>query len=175
MSKYKIKSTLHRFKEILERLDVKLNDDGSFKAGGIADVDISNTAAIKASKFVIQKNYKKSDVANPSATENTDGTAVVLNPATNYVSLIPRAIDIVFGGTFGTETVTATVKVTYADTTTATLTKTATATGTTSLTNAELMSLVKDNTYINKIEVYSKTTIATTTATVTFNHCGLYL
>ncbi len=51
MSKYKIKSTLHRFKEILERLDVKLNDDGSFKAGGIADVDISNTAAIKASKL----------------------------------------------------------------------------------------------------------------------------
>ncbi len=120
-------------------------------------------------------NYKKSSLANPSATAATNGTAVVLLPATNYSSMFPEAIDVVFGGTFGAETVTATVKVTYSDNLTATVSKTATAVGTTSFANSDIMSLVKDGVYIKEIDVYSQSTIADSAATVTFNHAGFYL
>jgi hypothetical protein len=85
------------------------------------------------------------------------------------------AIDIVFGGTFGTETVTATVTVTYSDATTASVTKTATATGTSSFSNSDMMTLIKDGVYINKLSVKSKSTIASSLTTVTFNHCGFYM
>lgn len=122
-----------------------------------------------------QLNYKKSSAANPSPTADTDGTVVDLMPATNYTALNPFAIDVVFGGTFGAETVTATVTVTYSDATTASVTKTATATGTTSFTNADIMALIKDGVYINKISVKSKSSISSSTANVTFNHYGLYL
>lgn len=123
----------------------------------------------------IHMNYKKSTLANPSTTINTNGTTVVLLPATNYLSMYPEALDIVFGGTFGAETVTATVKLTYSDATTATVTKTATAVGTNSFTNTDLMGLIADGLYIQEIDVYSKSSIASSIATVTFNHVGFYL
>lgn len=151
----------------------KHNNDGSFK--GIVDGDISNSAGVKASKLAIRQLYKKSSLANPSATSSTYGTAVTLAPVTGYSSLVPIAIDCVFGGTFGSETVTAEVTVTYSDSTTASVTKTATATGTTSFTNSDIMSLMKDGVYITQIAVQSQSTIASTTATVTFNHAGFYL
>ena len=132
------------------------NNDGTLKAGVII-------------------NYKKTTVSNPSATVGTFGTVVDLLPATNYSALNPMAVDVVFGGTFGAETVTADITVTYSDATTATVTKTATAIGTTAFTNSDLMALIKDGVYINKISVKSKSSIASTTATVTFDHYGFYL
>lgn len=149
------------------------NNDGSFK--GIVDSDISNSAGVQASKLAIRELYKKSSASNPSATASTYGTAVNLTPATGYSSLVPSAIDVVFGGTFGAETVTANVTVTYSDATTASVTKTATATGTNSFTNSDLMTLMKDGVYINKIAVESESSIASSAATVTFNHAGFYL
>jgi hypothetical protein len=156
-----------------DEFSLKHNNDGTFK--GIGNADISTTAGIVASKLAIQKNYKKSSVANPSATANTDGTVVDLLPATGYVALSPLFFNVVFGGTFGTETVTATITVTFSDTTTASITKTATAATTTPLTGTDLMGLIKDGVYINKISVKSKSSIASSTATVTFSHAGLYL
>lgn len=141
----------------------------------ILNSEISSTAGITSNKLAIQQNYKKSSIASPSATANTAGTTVSATPVTNYVSMFPQGIDVVFGGTFGTETVTATVKVTYGDVTTATATKTATAVGTSSFTNTDLMSLIKDATYIKQIDVYSQSTIASSASTITFNHCGFYL
>lgn len=158
-----------------DEFSLKHNNNGTFKAGIIANADISATASITSNKLAIQSNYKKGGVSNPSATANTDGTMVTLLPATNYVSMFPQAVDVVFGGTFGAETVTATVNVTYFDATTTMVTKTATAVGTTSFTNSDLMSLIKDATYIKQIDVYSQSTIASSTATVTINHCGFYL
>jgi len=143
--------------------------------GVLTDLDIDDNAGIKASKLAIQKLFKKSQAANPSATVDTYGTAVDTLPVTGYVSLIPQAIDVVFGGTFGAETVTADITVTYSDATTAIVTKTATAIGTTAFTNTDLMALIKDGVYINKISVKSKSSIASSTATVTFNHFGIYL
>jgi hypothetical protein len=168
-----------RIDKNFEVLDVavgtKLNADGSFKTGIIANADISNTAAVAASKLAIQKLYKKSTIANPSATANTDGTQVDLLPAAGYPSVVPEGADVVFGGTFGAETVTATIVVTFSDASTATITKTATATGTQSLTSTDIYGLYKDNVYITKYSVKSKSTIASSVATVTFNSFGFYL
>lgn len=119
--------------------------------------------------------YKKSSLSSPSATAATYGTPVDLNILTDGVGIFPKAIDIVIGGTVGSETITSTVTVTYTDATTATIDKTATATGTTSLTATEIMGLLKDGVFIKKINVKSKTTATATDATVTFNHCGLLL
>jgi hypothetical protein len=156
-----------------DEFSLKHNNDGTFK--GIGNADISSTASIVSSKLAIQKNYKKSSVANPSATANTDGTIVDLLPITGYVALNPLFFNVVFGGTFGAETVTSTISVAYSDTTTTSITKTATAVGTTSLTGTDLMGLIKDGVYINKISVKSKSSISSSTVTVTFNHAGLYL
>jgi molybdenum cofactor biosynthesis enzyme len=158
-----------------DEFSLKHNSDGSFKAGIIQNIDINDNAGIKASKLAIHNNYKKSVTANPSTTANTNGTMVTLIPSTGYLSLNPLGVDVVFGGTFGTETVTATIKVTFGDLTTATLEKTATAVGTTSLNNTDLMQLIKDGTYIKQIDVYSKSSIASSAVAVTFNHFGFYL
>jgi hypothetical protein len=143
--------------------------------GTLTGAQISSSAAIAASKLNIRHNYSKSSTSNPSATAATYGTAVNLTPASGYGSLFPIAMNIVFGGTFSSETVTANITVTYGDATTASLTKTATATGTVTLTSTELMGLVKDGTYITQVSVESRSTIASSAATVVFNHCGFYL
>jgi hypothetical protein len=158
-----------------DEFSLKHEDDGSFKAGIIQDADINDNAEIKASKLAIHNNYKKSVTANPAATADTNGDVVTLTPPTGYLSLNLLGVDVVFGGTFGTETITATIKVTFGDNTTATLEKTATAVGITSLSNADLMELFKDSTYIKQIDVYSKSSIASSAVAVTFNHFGFYL
>lgn len=154
---------------------LKHNNDGSFKAGIITDADINSGAGIKASKLAIRMNYKKSTLTNPSATANANGTVVDLTPPSSYYSIFPEAMDVVFGGTFGSETVTANIVVTYSDSTTTTITKTATAVGTVSLTSTDKIALIKDGLYITKIEVSCQSTISSSVATVTFNHCGFYL
>lgn len=119
-------------------------------------------------------NYKKSIVANPSATANVSGTSYNLLPTKFYTSLVPFACDVVFGGTFGSETVSATMTVIYSDTTTYNKTKTATSASTVSFTSSDIMSLIKDGVYINKITFYSLSNINNTAVTVTFNHFGMY-
>jgi len=143
----------------------------------ITNNQISATAAIQASKLAIQKLYNKSSVANPSNTADTDGTVVDLLPPTGFLSLVPLGMNIVFEGTFGTETetVTANVTVTYSDSTIASITKTATAAGTVTLNTTDFLSLIKDGVYINKISVKSQSTIDNSAVTVTFNHYGFYL
>jgi len=158
-----------------DEFNLKHENNGNFKAGIIQDIDINDNAGIKASKLAIHNNYKKSVTANPSATADTNGTTVSLTPPTGYTSINPMGIDVVFGGTFGTETITATIKITFGDLTTATLEKTAIAVGTTSLSNADLMQLIKDGTYIKQIDVYSKSSIASSAVAVTFNYYGFYL
>lgn len=156
-----------------DEFSVKHNNDGTFK--GIADTDVSATAGIQAKKIAMQKMYKKSSVSNPSATAVTYGTAIDLIPVNGYASIVPRHCDIVFGGTFGSETVTAQIVVTFNDNNTLSLTKTATATGTVSLTGTDWINLTKDGVYITKFSVNSQSTINSSAVTVTFNHIGFYL
>lgn len=158
-----------------DEFSVKHNNNGTFKTGIIADGDISGTAAIQSSKIASQKMYNKSNASNPSATASTYGTAVAFTPPTGFAALMPIGMNIVFGGTFGAETVTANVTVTYSDSTTASITKTATAVGTTTLSTTDFLSLAKDGVYINNISVKSLSTIASSAATVTFNQYGFYL
>lgn len=154
----------------------KHNNDGTFKTGIIKDTDINSDASIQASKLAIRKNYKKSSVASPSATANTDGSTVSLLPPTGYVAINPMAISVVFGGTFvGAESVTAKVVVTYGDDTSATVTKVATAVEAMAFSNSDLMDLIKDDAYIKQLDVKSKSNTSDSTVTVTFNHCGFYL
>lgn len=119
--------------------------------------------------------FKKSLATTPNAIANALGTAVNLQSIAKYSGLLPSAINIVFGGTFGTETATAQIAVTYGDSTTASVTKTATAAGTTSFTNSDLMSLVKDGTYIAQLSFACESSIVSSATTVTFNLCGLYI
>lgn len=97
---------------------------------------------------------------NPSATLNTYGTAQTVTPAAANVKLKPMSLDLVFGGTFGSETLTVEILVTYSDGTTTTIvTYTATGTGTTALTNAQLRALYKDAVYIVSIRFRSKSSL----------------
>ncbi|HEY8805477.1 MAG TPA: hypothetical protein VIM42_10315 [Clostridium sp.] len=172
-----------------DEFSAKFNNNGTFKGIIQADMllDVLATLtkqAIRWDEFTIRHNnngtikpmnYNKSTVSNPSATANTLGTAVILLPATNFTGIYPEAIDFVFGGTFGSETVTAQITATYSDLTTGIVTKTATAVGTTSFSNSDLMALIKDGVFITQASFQSKSTIASSLATVTFNRCGIYL
>jgi len=148
---------------------------GVHTTGFLTNTMVNSSAGIYASKLAIHQNYKKSTSVIPSATIATNGTAVVLSPPTNYSMLQPLGMDIVFGGTFGSETITVTSTITYSDATTSLITYTANATGTTSLTNTQLMALIKDGVYIISISTVAKSSIASTSATVTLNRYGLYL
>jgi len=159
-----------------EEFSVKHNNDGSFKAGIIQDADINSNAGIQATKLAIQKNYKKSSLASPSATANTDGSVISLVPPSGYAAINPMAISIVFGGTFvGSESITAKVVATYSDNTSATVTKTSTAIEAIPFSNSDLMDLIKDDVYIKQLDVKSQSNTANSAVTVTFNHCGFYL
>lgn len=109
---------------------------------------------------------------NPSATLNVFGAAQNVTPNAGATEIVPLSFDIVFGGTFGSETVTVQFVMNYSDGTTATVTFTATGTGTTSLTNAQLRSLVADGLSISFIAISSKSTINSSTATVAINGHG---
>jgi hypothetical protein len=168
-----------------DEFSIKHNNDGTFKTGSVGNADmadlsinnakISNTAAIVASKLAIQKLYKKSPVPVVSALADTFGTVIDLIPVTGFVSLVPQMFNVVFGGIFGAETATVDITVTFSDATTATVTKTATAIGNSTLTSSELMALIKDDVYVTKISVKSKSSIASSTATTTVTHFGFYL
>lgn len=106
-------------------------------------------------------------------TGGTYGAATAWGPDTGNASMIPLSLDIVFGGTFGSETVTVKFVVTYDDGTTTTIqSDTATGTGTTSYTNAKLRAFFKDNRSITSIAVSAKSTISSSTATVALNAHG---
>ena len=96
------------------------------------------------------------------------GTAVIEAAPTNK-GIVPLSIDMVIGGTVGTETLIIQVEVTFSDTLTAIVTHSFTALGTYQLTTAEIESLLKDGVYITQIAVASQTSATSTTATTTAN------
>lgn len=174
-----------------DEFSIKHNDDGTFKTGAVNQADVNLTTQANASGKAVRRDefsarhndsgtikqqmFKKSDAANPSTTANTLGTAVNSAVPANWTGLFPQGIDIVFGGTFGSETVTAQITATSSDASQATLTKTATATGTVSLSNADMRALMKDGTIITQLSYQSQSTIASSTAIVTFTRHGLYI
>lgn len=167
----------------------KHNNDGTFKGIDQADMKLSAQATasqkpVRWDEFsarhnndgtIKQQMFNKSTTANPSATANTLGVATLNTPPANFKALATLGVNLVFGGTFGSETVSCIKTVTYSDGTTASLTKTATAAGTVSLTVADFLALVKDGVSIVQSSWQSQSTIASSLATVTVNRYGFYL
>ena len=141
----------------------------------------SGNGNIEFAKQLVRKNYKKSSLAHPGATANTNGTPIVLLPQPGYSSLNPLAVDVVYSGNFQVESVTAFYTAVYSDSTAMTITKVATAsqpttaTTTSSFTNTDLINLIKDDVYITRIEVCAQSNIDASAVEITFNHCGIYL
>lgn len=168
-----------------DEFSVKHNNDGTFKTGAIesADIkdstiingDISSTAGIAASKLAIQKMFNKSIIANPSSTINAYGSQIDLTPVSGYTSIVPLECNLVFGGTFASETVTVSITTLFSDGTTLNITKTSTSAQTLSLTNIDRLGLIKDGVYITKLSFQSKSSIASTATTLQVNHYGFYL
>jgi hypothetical protein len=84
----------------------------------------------------------------------------------------PR-VKITWGGTFGTgETVTVKVEAVYSDNTTAYVEKSATSTGSLWLTDDDILSLITQGKDIVKLNVYAKSSAASTSVTVTVDAYG---
>jgi hypothetical protein len=131
----------------------------------------------KVGNLTIPSNYNKNIAVIPSTVANTFGTTVLLKAPenTNYFGVHPTAIDVVFSGTFVTETVTSKVILTYSNGTTNTITKTSSSPGTISFANTDIMSVVKDNVYIVQATFSSSSNIVNSTTIVTFKICGVYI
>jgi hypothetical protein len=153
---------------------IEHNNDGTHKDGIVDNAAIASNAGIYATKIANHRAYKKSTGITPSATANTYGTGIDLTLASNFAMIAPQGCDIVFGGTFNSETVTVQMTVTYNDSTTAVFTYTGNAASTRSLTNSELMNMEADGLFITKITTKAMSTIANTTATVTVNRYGYF-
>lgn len=98
---------------------------------------------------------------NPSASVGVYGTAQLIKPNSGYGSLHIESCDLVFGGTFGSETVTVQIIVTYSDGTTTTITSfTATATGTTAMSLAQIRAMIKQGVSIASISFQSKSSLS---------------
>ncbi len=112
----------------------------------------------------------------PSATLNTYGTPQLIIPGAGYSSVHVESCDLVYGGTFGSETLTVKIIVTYSDGSTVTITSfTATATGTTAMTLAQIRALHKNGVSIASISFSTASSLAagSSVATLAVNAHGL--
>ena len=107
----------------------------------------------------------------PSATLNVYGAAETITPENSARYLEPLSIDIVFSGT-GSETVTVKVHAVFSDASTQDATFTATSDGTTALTNAQLRSIFKDGLAIASLAFSVKSSISSSTESVSINSHG---
>jgi len=107
---------------------------------------------------------------------NTYGSPTVINFFPPYYCGFLNGVQIVFGGTFGTgETATANITLLYEDGTQTYVEKSATATGTVVLTESDLFSLVSSDKRIRTIFMYGKSSLSSTSVTITFLLRGWYI
>lgn len=97
-------------------------------------------------------------------TGNAYGAAVVID---DKCALLPIMGYVSFGGTFGSETVTAKITAYFGDNTTNYLEVSATSTGNVNIGAADLMKLIKDGFLPYKLVIQAKTSASSTTVTVT--------
>jgi hypothetical protein len=107
---------------------------------------------------------------------NTYGSPTVINFFPPYYCGFLDGIQIVFGGTFGTgETATAKIEFLYEDGTQTYIEKSATATGTIALAESDLYNLLSPDKRIRTIFMYGKSSLASTSVTITFLLRGWYI
>jgi len=145
----------------------------------VYNVEVGGDLTVKGTLTASDVSYKTPLVsASVSPTVGTGGSAgaasTVLAPTSGHVGVVPLGGSVVFGGTFASgETVTVTITATFSDNTTASITKSATATGTVELTTADLFGIVKNGTYITKVEATAASSASSTSATVTVSMWGI--
>lgn len=105
--------------------------------------------------------------ATPSATLNTNGTAVTGAPDAGFNGINVDEVDLVYGSV-GAETVTTTITATFSDgTTSSAVTDTSTSSTTHSLDITALQALRKTGLYVTGVSVVVQSSINSSTATVT--------
>jgi len=159
-----------------------LSESGAFNEIIGGDVSLGGfTAGIHSSAIgsIKVKNLRGYDTENFKSTgiSVAVGTGGAYGSASAIISLsgvitYPR-VKITWGGTFGTgETVTVKVEAVYTDGTTAYVEKSATATGSAWLTDDDVLSLITQGKDIVKLNVYAKSSAASTSVTVTVDAYG---
>jgi uncharacterized lipoprotein NlpE involved in copper resistance len=117
------------------------------------------------------ENFKVTGVSVAVGTGGVYGSASTITSLSGIISY-PR-VKITWGGTFGTgETVTVKVEAVYRDGSTAYVEESATATGSLWLTDDDVLSLITQGKDIVKLNVYAKSSAASTSVTVTVNAYG---
>lgn len=121
-------------------------------------------------RYVANTRVWTSATLTPAASAATNGTAATMSPASlqlGFAALVMARV--VFAGTFGSETVTATFTATFSDNSTAVATATATTAGTQVVASGGLLSLHKDGQYIKTLAIALQSTIASSAVTATAN------
>lgn len=118
-----------------------------------------------------------SGTISPSATLNTEGTEVAVVPSSGTSFTQLAKILVTWGGTFGAETATLSLRVNYSDGTVSDITPgaqtvTATATGTAFVSDTILTNLHKDGVLIQSVRGTLKSTIGASTANATVTVLG---
>jgi len=141
-------------------------------AGGA--IDFSAAGANNIIKHNIgydTENFKTTGLSVSVGTGGAYGSASAITTRSGRVTY-PR-VKITWGGTFGAgETVTVKVEAVYTDGTTAYVEKSATAVGSLWLTDDDVLSLITQGKDIVKLNVYAKSSAASTTVTVTVDAYG---
>jgi hypothetical protein len=115
--------------------------------------------------------FKYTGLSVPIGKNDAYGSPVSIMTPSGVITYFRARIT--WGGTFGVgETVTVKIQVTYDDGSTAYIEKSATATGSVWLTDEDIMSLVAHGKAIIKMDIYAKTNLPSTTATVSIDLYG---
>jgi parallel beta-helix repeat protein len=126
---------------------------------------------VKNNRGYDTENFKATGLSIAIGTGNAYGSATAITSRSGVITY-PR-VKITWGGTFGTgETVTVKVEAVYTDDSTAYIEKSATAVGSLWLTDDDVLSLITQGKNIVKLNVYAKTSLASTTVTVTVDAYG---
>ena len=136
-----------------------------------AILDVGTNTKIKNNVGFATENFKATGVSVAMGTSNAYASATAIKSLSGVITY-PR-VKITWGGTFGTgEIVTVKVESVYSDGTSTYVEKSATAVGSLWLTDDDILSLITQGKDIVKLNIYAKTNLASTTATVTVDAYG---
>jgi parallel beta-helix repeat protein len=147
----------------------------------IVDNDITgnlNTISLVGTNNIVKgnigydtENFKATGLSVSIGLSGAYGSATAITSRSGRITY-PR-VKITWGGTFGSgETVTVKVEAVYTDGTTAYVEKSATAVGSLWLTDDDVLTLIANDKDIVKLNIYAKTSLASTSVTVTINSYG---
>jgi hypothetical protein len=144
--------------------------DHGLALDGLADDD--HTQYLNDARHQENHRLRKAQAAPTPGVNDVYGTAVQVSPSSGSDSLYPKGIKLTWGGTFGAETVTIRTTFQFSDATSLSVEKSATAVGSQWLSDDDFLGVWKDAVRITRIDVDSKTSIASTSVTTTVDIIG---